>query len=117
MRYPRLVLLVLALGLLGAACGGDGGGGEDGGNGGTTSGTVTMVDNAFEPTDPAVASGDTLALENEGAATHTFTLEDGSIDETVEAGAGASVTVSLDPGSYGFSCSLHPEMTGTLTVS
>lgn len=119
MRYPRLVLLVLALGLLGAACGGDSGdgGGGGGGDGGSTSGTVIMVDNAFEPTDPSVASGDTLALENEGAATHTFTLEDGSIDETVEAGASASVTVSQAPGSYPFVCSLHPEMTGTLTVS
>ncbi|MGH2709748.1 MAG: cupredoxin domain-containing protein [Actinomycetota bacterium] len=115
MKHLRLVVLMAVVGLLGAACGGDGGGGN-GGDGGSTAGTVTMVDNAFEPTDPTVASGDTLSLENQGQATHTFTLEDDSIDEQVAAGSTASVTVSLDPGSYGFACTLHPEMTGTLTV-
>lgn len=115
MRYPRLVVVVVFAGLLGTACGG--GGGEDGGgDGGTATDTVTMVDNAFEPTDPLVSSGDTLDLVNEGAATHTFTIEAEGIDEQVEAGADATVTISLDPGMYDFDCSFHPEMTGTLTV-
>lgn len=115
MRYSRLVLVLALAGLLGTACGGDGGGGG-GGDDGTATDTVTMVDNAFEPTDPVVSSGSTFNLVNEGAATHTFTIEAEGIDEQVEAGAEATVSISLDPGSYDFDCSFHPEMTGTLTV-
>ena len=117
MKNLRLVL-VLALGLMAAACGGDSGNGGGGGgdNGGTTPGALTMVDNEFQPSTLTVVSGDTLEVTNDGAASHTFTLEDDSIDETVAAGASASITISADPGSYGFACSFHPEMTGTLTV-
>jgi plastocyanin len=75
-----------------------------------------MIDNAFEPSDPLVETGSTLTLTNDGEAAHTFTLEDGSIDEQVAPGAEASASISLDPGSYGFTCAFHPEMTGTLTV-
>lgn len=124
MRYSRLVILAALVGLLGAACGGGDegngggtdGGGTDGGGGGTATDTVQMVDNAFTPTDPTVEADSTLTLTNDGEAAHTFTTDDGSIDEQVEPGAEASVTVSLEPGSYGFVCSFHPEMTGTLTV-
>ncbi|MGH2691086.1 MAG: cupredoxin domain-containing protein [Actinomycetota bacterium] len=116
MRYSRLIVMLAFVVLLGAACGdgGDGGGGD--GGAGTATDTVTMVDNAFEPTDPAVSADSTLTLRNDGEAAHTFTLEDGSIDEQVEPGAEASVSISLEPGEYGFACSFHPEMSGTLTV-
>ena len=119
MRYSRLLVVVALVGLLGAACGDGGDGGTtttDGGDGGATTDTVTMIDNEFEPTDPAVAADATLNLVNEGEAAHTFTTDDGSIDEQVEPGAEASVTVSLEPGTYDFACSFHPEMTGTMTV-
>jgi len=116
MRYARWVLFAVLV--AGTACGG--GGGEDGnggGNGaGTTTDTVTLVDNAFEPSDPVVDAGSTLALVNEGAASHTFTLADQDIDETLEAGAESSVEISLEAGTYDFDCSFHPEMSGTLTV-
>lgn len=123
MRYPRLLVVLAFVTLVGAACGGggDAGNGGNGGNGGdggggTTTDSVTMVDNAFEPSDPVVSTGSALNLVNEGEAAHTFTLEDGSIDEQLAAGEEASVDISLDPGGYGFTCSFHPEMTGTLTV-
>lgn len=122
MKKLRFVVPVLALGLMAAACGGgsgdsgNGGGGGGGEDGGTTSGALTMVDNEFQPSTLTAASGDTLEVTNDGAASHTFTLEDNSIDETVTAGSSASITISADPGSYGFACSFHPEMTGTLTV-
>ena len=124
MRYQRFVILLALVGALGTACGGDGGGGGtagdggggDGGGGGTATDTVTIFDNGYEPVDPLVTSGDTLTLVNDGEAAHTFTLEDGSIDEQVEPGGEGSVAVSLDPGTYPFDCTFHPEMSGTLTV-
>ena len=116
MRYARIVLLAALV--TGTACGGDGGDGGDGGNGGggTETSSVSMVDNAFEPSDPAVASGSILTVTNDGEAAHTFTLEEGGIDEQVAPGAETSVSISLDAGTYDFVCSFHPEMTGTLTV-
>ena len=116
MRYARIV--VLAALVVGTACGGDGGGtgkGEDGG-GGTETTSVIMVDNAFEPSDPVVEAGSSLTVTNDGEAAHTFTLAEGDIDEQVAPGAETSVSISLEAGEYGFVCSFHPEMTGTLTV-
>jgi plastocyanin len=118
MRYPRFLVVLAFVALVGAACGGggDGGDGGDGDGGGTTTDSVTTVDNAFEPTDPVVSAGSTLNLVNEGEAAHTFTLDEGGIDEQLAVGEETSVEISLDPGEYGFVCSFHPEMTGTLTV-
>jgi plastocyanin len=111
------MVLLTAL-VAGTACGGDGGdsGNGDGGGGGTETTSVSMVDNAFEPTDPAVSAGSSLTVTNDGEAAHTFTLEEGGIDEQVAPGAETSVSISLDAGTYDFVCSFHPEMTGTLTV-
>ncbi len=117
MRYARFVLLAALI--AGTACGGNGGdtgAGGDGGGGGTETTSISMVDNAFEPADPVVSTGSELTVTNDGEAAHTFTLEDGSIDEQVDPGAETSVSISLDAGDYGFVCSFHPEMTGTLTV-
>lgn len=114
----RLILPVLLAALVAAGCGGgsdSGGGGTDDG-GGATSDSLTMVDNEFQPSDLTVASGSTLTVSNDGQAPHTFTTEDGSIDQQVDAGTEASVDISLDAGDYEFHCNFHPEMTGTLTV-
>ena len=114
MRYARWVLTVALV--AGSACGGDGGGGGNGGGTGTATDAVTMVDNAFEPTDPVVEEGSTVTLVNEGEAAHTFTIGEEGIDEIVQAGDEASLEISLAAGEYDFVCSFHPEMTGTLTV-
>jgi plastocyanin len=115
-----LVVGTVALAMLGAACGDDdgGGGGGGGGNGGAS---LTAVDFAFEPTSLSVSRGDTIAVTNEGEATHTFTVEEGEehlIDQELAPGDSADVTVDIEPGEYEFYCEFHPEeMTGTLTVS
>ena len=118
MRYARIVLLAALV--AGTACGGGGEDtgdtGGDGGGGGTETTSVSMIDNAFEPADPTVTAGSSLTVTNDGEAAHTFTLEEGDIDEQVAPGADTSVSISLDAGTYDFVCSFHPEMTGTLTV-
>lgn len=115
MKLWRLLVVVALAGTLAVACGGDDGDGG-GGGGGTATDTVTMTDTAYQPSDPVVGSGTTLTLTNEGAATHSFTLEDQSIDEVVAAGESTSVELTLEPGTYDFDCTFHPELTGTLTV-
>ena len=122
-RISILVTAALALGLVASACGG---GTEENGDGGSTtppetSGEVrvAMQDNVFVPSTLTVASGAELELENEGESEHTFTIEGESIDEELEPGDNANVTVDLDPGTYDFFCEFHQAagMTGTLTVT
>ena len=89
---------------------------SDGGSdaGGPTSGvaTVTIAGFAFNPSDVTLPEGDTLTVRNEDTATHTFTMDDGSIDETLEPGDQVEVTPGAEGG---FHCSIHPSMTGSIS--
>jgi plastocyanin len=136
MRRSRSALLitVLAGALALAGCGGDDGGG--GGSEATTApaapatpapsapagaGTLTAADFAFSPAELTFPGGAeiTFAFKNDDSAPHNFTLEgvDG-VDEDVSPGAETQVSFPAPaPGDYKFHCSVHPSMTGTLTVS
>jgi plastocyanin len=104
----RLAIGLAAVAILAGACGG-GGGGE-------TTSSVTMVDNAFEPSE-FTAGGTTLAVTNDGQALHSFTVTDGNIDQDVDPGASVDVDLSgLDAGTFDLTCKYHPEMTGSITV-
>ena len=117
----RIVGALVAATLLAACGGGDDAGNGDGGNGDGNGGggevTVVARDFEFDPTSLSVASGDTVTVTNEGSAPHTFTVQDGEVDVQVEAGQTADVTIDLEAGDYEYVCTLHPQMTGTLTVS
>lgn len=126
-RWMATLAAAFAMTLLLAACGGDE---TDGGNGGTTTETetetpteseggggpdLTVVDFSFSPADLTVSDGDTITVANIGDTSHTFTTEDGSIDETVAPGEEIEVTIEgVD--SQDFHCRFHSQMTGTLTV-
>ena len=88
----------------------------DGGGGGEPD--VKAEDFQFDPTEVSVASGDTIAVKNDTPSTpHTFTVTDTDIDESIDPDATVDVKIDLDPGSYDFMCTIHPQMTGTLTVT
>jgi plastocyanin len=66
----------------------------------------------------AASAGTRLTLQNTGSTKHTFTIPNTAIDQSVDAGAGAEVSLSgLAPGTYPVVCTIHPQMTGTLVVS
>lgn len=77
---------------------------------------VSIVDNAFEPTEIEVGSGSTASWENTGDNPHTVTFEDGEDSGTLESGATYSRTFDA-AGDFPYACSIHPEMTGTVTVA
>jgi plastocyanin len=80
--------------------------------------TVDLKDYAFEPTCIGAATGAQLVLQNTGAATHTFTVDGTSINQSVDAGAGGEASLQgVAPGTYHVVCTLHPQMTATLVVS
>ena len=128
-KWVRLAAGLFVLSLVVAACSSDDNGGgttattggatgttaaTGGGGGGGT--TITIAGFAFDP-DTITLSGPTeVTVTNEDSATHTFTLDDGSVDETVEPGATVTVTVDVSAAT-GFHCNIHPQMTGQIEVS
>ena len=127
-RWVRLVAGLFVLSLVVAACSSDDDGGgttdttggatgttaETGSSGGGT--TITIAGFAFDPDTITVSGPTEVTITNEDSATHTFTLDDGSVDETVEPGATVTVTVDVSA-STGFHCNIHPQMTGQIEVS
>ena len=121
--WMRTLAALFALTLLAAACGGDettppADGGESpsesaGGGGGAD---LTIVDFGFSPTELSVSEGQTITITNTGDVSHTFTTDDGVIDQTVSAGETVEVTLA-GVTSGGFHCRFHSQMTGTLTVA
>ena len=81
---------------------------------------------SYEPSQLTVNVGDTIAVENKDIAPHTVTNGKDATDPTmgklfdtsiINAGdSGEIVAADLDPGEYPYFCSVHPYMTGTLTV-
>jgi plastocyanin len=124
--WIRVVGAVFALTLLTAACGGGDEDPQDGdatetetepaspteGDGGAD---LTIVSFSFSPSNLRVTDGDTITVANISDTSHTFTTDDGAIDETV--GAGEEIQVPIEGvASQGFHCEFHSQMTGKLRV-
>jgi plastocyanin len=116
--------------------GAEGGANDTGSNATTTAAaaaTLTIPNGAsvqgnpaYEPNPLTVKVGDTIAVENKDIAPHTVTNGKDATDPTmgklfdtsiINAGDSAEIVAAgLDPGEYPYFCSVHPYMTGTLTV-
>ena len=80
--------------------------------------TVELADFAFRPDCLSADSGAPITLDNTGDALHTFTLEGTDVDFEVDAGTSIEASLSgVEPGTYAVTCTLHPQMTATLTVA
>jgi plastocyanin len=87
-------------------------------------GTALAADHAvaisgfsFSPANLTVAVGDTVTWTNSDAQGHTATADDASWDSGSIGGSGGTQTVTFSTaGSFPYHCSVHPEMTGTITV-
>ena len=122
-RWMAALAALFALTLLAASCGGDdetppagGGGGSETESDGGGGADLTIVDFSFSPQDLSVTEGQTITITNIGEASHTFTTDDGAVDQ--EIGPGDTVEVTLTGvTSGGFHCRFHSQMTGNLTVA
>lgn len=65
--------------------------------------------------DVTIDAGGTVEVINNDSLPHTWTADDGTFDVSLSPGDSATRTID-EPGEYSFFCSIHPEMTGTLTV-
>jgi plastocyanin len=82
----------------------------------TTTMTVGVNDNSFEPKTINVQPGTTVRWVNQGKHTHTMTSRDGRWDSgDVPPGASYSATFQ-NPGTYHYYCRHHQGMEGTIVV-
>ena len=132
-----LVGVFAALGL--AACSSDDGGGTTGaetgsagsGTGSTAGGdcadltgegatfSITIADFAFDPNCFTASASQGITIVNQDDADHTFTIPDTQIDVPIAAGEtfnGEPISGAVEPGTYDFLCTIHPTMTGQVTV-
>lgn len=83
--------------------------------GATPAVTVRVIDNRYEPADVEIEAGQAVRWVFEGQAEHDVVAEDGSfVSELVT--TGEYVHVFDEPGEWKYDCSIHPEMTGSVTV-
>jgi plastocyanin len=118
-----IVPLVALVGVL-AACGGGGGDEPPACEDPRATTEVTMGDFYYEPTCVEAAGGTELDVVNEGQAPHTFTVEGtvegsgGSAEVDVPAGERATFTTpALTEGTYRVTCTYHPQMEAALRIT
>jgi plastocyanin len=140
MRQRTLVVGVALLGVVAVGgCSGDDDGGGGGGASATTAAEAATTTTAaaggggeqevqltaegfkWDTTNLRLKAGTEYRVEvrNQDSAEHSFTFQEASVDQDVEAGEDATVTFTApDAGSYEFHCKYHPAaMKGTVTVT
>ncbi|HEX5929410.1 MAG TPA: cupredoxin domain-containing protein [Solirubrobacterales bacterium] len=77
---------------------------------------VKIVEFTYQPDPVVVQTGGKVIWQNEDAAPHTATADDGSFDTgTIEQGRIGSETFK-DAGTFPYFCEIHPDMRGTVEV-
>jgi plastocyanin len=78
--------------------------------------SVSVEDFYFEPANTAIQPGDTMMWTNKGNHPHTVTADNGSFDSgMLQPGQSFSWTFQ-NPGTVTYHCSIHPMMTGSISV-
>lgn len=77
---------------------------------------VVVENSKFMPKDLKVGVSDTVEFVNKDTAEHTVTFESGDFDQKLPVGGKATYTFK-EKGTFGYFCSIHPGMRGTVIVS
>lgn len=82
--------------------------------------SVTIANMSFSPADITVKKGTTVTWTNNDSIAHTVTAdtdtEHGPNSDTINPGDTYTFTFT-DDGTFAYHCSIHPEMTGKVTVT
>ncbi|HSD49132.1 MAG TPA: cupredoxin domain-containing protein [Actinomycetota bacterium] len=80
--------------------------------------TITISGYAYDPKCLRVSASNGITIVNEDPSAHSFSVEGGVVDITIDAGQTGKVKSLSDlaPGTYSFNCHFHPPMVGTLIV-
>lgn len=96
-----------------------GGGGYGSSGGGDVAGTpagASLAIQGFAFGATTVAPGGQVTVDNGDDAPHTVTATGGAFDADVGPAGTTTFAAPGDPGTYAFTCQIHPDMSGTLTV-
>ena len=96
-----------------------GSGASSGSKSAVATNTVTIQNYAFSPAAVTVKQGTTVTWTNKDSVAHTVTETDGKAGPDsgdVNPNGTYSFTFKT-PGTYHYQCTIHPEMTGTVTVT
>mgnify|MGYP001604039391 CR=1 FL=1 len=79
---------------------------------------VVIKNFVFSPASISVKKGDKIVFTNNDSAQHTVTADGGgfSSDSLAKDQSFTLDTASLSAGNYGYYCSFHPSMKGTITI-
>ena len=122
-------LFAVALAVFLTSCGGSdaagpGGGGGGGGGGGSCAFTFcATISNSFSPSTATITVGSTATWDNPTSIDHNVTFLNPSAAQPGDGTGNITDFHSTShsrkfntPGTYSFNCTIHPGMTGTLTV-
>ena len=82
-----------------------------------TGATVTMAGRVFRPSSITIAAGGRVTWLNDDTRDHTVTARDGAFDSGFIGVGGTFVRTFTTPGTFAYLCLIHPDMTGTVTVT
>ena len=111
-----VAVTVLVIGLSGCAKPAPPSGAAAGGGGSTTGAKVVVVEQDFEftPADVKVKVGDVVEFSNKDSAPHRVSINGQDLGQQAP---GTSVSwQAKKAGSFPFTCTIHPAMTGQVTV-
>jgi plastocyanin len=112
-------LLILALAIALASCGGGDGGEQPASSGSCPSDAVTikMADIKFNPEKASAKVGQTVCWVNEDTVDHDAVAESGADFKSELFGKGETFSAKLDKaGTVEYECTIHPGMTGEIDV-
>ena len=81
--------------------------------------TVTIADFTFDPNCFTASASQGITVVNEDDVGHTFTMVGTDINVPIAGGEtfnGEPIAGAVEPGTYEFVCTIHPQMTGEITV-
>src|SRR5262245_35337101 len=81
--------------------------------------TVTIADFTFDPNCFTASASQGITVVNEDDVGHTFTMVGTDINVPIAGGEefnGEPLAGAVEPGTYEFVCTIHPQMTGEVTV-
>ncbi len=130
----KKLLLLVATAVLVAACSSDGGDSDPTTTAAPAADTTAPADPTTAPSggdDPLitiegfdfgipieVGVGQEVTIRNVDAVPHTWTSNDDAFDSGSISGGGGEFTFAFDEaGDYGFFCTIHPTMTGSISVT
>ncbi len=87
-----------------------------GASGAATGAAGALRISGFEYSPVTATPGARVAVSNADSVTHTVTADGNGFDVTVRAKGSAVLTAPAKPGTYRFTCTIHPEMHGVLVV-